>query len=270
MDPLTWVVAYVLSYVAFAVLVAGVVFKIGRWVMTPVPLKIATTPAPSTLTGVAGRMTGEGVVFRSLFRADRVLWGGAISFHLLFLYLMFGHLIDLAFNGLWATFGLFWYTLLGYVGVAFLGAVLFLFLRRVAVDYIRYVSKAADYFVLGLLFAIGFLGLYMRYDTSVSVTSVSSFLFGLFTFKPVEPPTDPIFTLHLLLVEALMIYFPLSKLMHGAGILLSPTRNQRDDSRARRKVNPWNDTSTPHFQSWEEYSQRYKDKLDEFEKEETK
>ena len=266
MDPLTWVVADALSDVAFAVLEAGVGFKIGRWAMTPVPLKIATTPAPSTLAGVAGRMTGEVVLFRSLFRADRVLWGGAISFHLLFLYLMFGHLIDLAFNGLWATIGLFWYTLLGYVGIAFLGAVLFLFLRRVAVDYIRYVSRAADYFVLGLLFAIGFLGLYMRYDTSVSVSSVTSFLFGLFTFNPVDPPTDPIFTLHLLLVEVQMNYFPMSKLMHGVGILLSPTRNQRNDARARRKVNPWNESSKPHFQSWQEYYQRHKDKLDEIEK----
>ena len=266
MDPLTWFVAYVMSYVAFAVLVAGVVFKIGRWLMAPVPLKIATTPAPATLTGVAGRMTGEVVFFRSLLRADRVLWGGAIAFHLLFLYLMLGHLIDLAFNGFWSVIGLFWNTLLGYVGIAFLGVVLFLFLRRVAVDYIRYVSQFADYFALGLLFAIASLGLYMRYDTSVSLSSVSSFLLGLFTLKFTQPPTDSVFTLHLLLVEVLMIYLPFSKLMHGPGLLLSPTRNQRDDARARRKVNPWNEASTPHYQSWDEYYQRYKDDLDKIER----
>ena len=266
MDPLTWFVAYVLSYVAFAVLVAGVVFKIGRWAMTPVPFKIATTPAPSTLVGVAGRMTGEVVLFRSLFRSDKVLWGGAITFHLLFLYLMFGHLINLAFNGVWASIGLFWYNLLGYVGIAFLGAVLFLALRRVAVDYIRYVTKVADYFVLGLLFTIAALGLYMHFDTSVSVSSVSSYLLGLFTFSFTQAPTDPVFTLHLFSVEVLMIYFPMSKLMHGAGVLLSPTRNQRDDARSRRKVNPWNDDSKPRFQSWDEYYQAYKADLDQIEK----
>ena len=266
MDPLTWATAYVLSYLAVIVLVAGVLFKVGRWVSTPVPLKIATTPAPATITGVAGRMTSEVFLFRSLFRADRVLWGGAILFHLLFLYLLVGHVIDLAFNGLWSVIGLLWYTALGYVGVAFVGVILFLFLRRITVDYVRYVSKAADYLVLTLLFAIGFLGLYMRYDTSVSVSSASSFIWGLATFKFVPPPSDPIFTYHLVLVEALMIYLPMSKLMHGAGIFLSPTRNQRDDARERRKVNPWNDSSSPHFQSWDEYYQRYKDDLDEIEK----
>lgn len=267
MDPLTWAVAYVLSYLAVIVLVAGVVFKVGRWALTPVPLKIATTPAPSTMAGVAGRMTSEVFLFRSLYRADRVLWGGAIAFHFLFLYLIISHVIDLAFNGLWSVVGLFWYTALGYVGIAFLGVVLFLFLRRLTVDYIRYVSNAADYLVLVLLFAIAFLGLYMRYDTSVSVSSVSSFILGLATLKFTPPPADPIFTYHLLLVEALMIYLPLSKLMHGAGIFLTPTRNQRDDARERRKVNPWNESSTPHFQSWGEYYERYKDELDEIEKE---
>ena len=138
-------------------------------------------------------------------------------YHLFFLYLMLGHLINLAFNDLWASLGLFWYNLLGYVGIAFLGAVLFLSLRRVAVDYIRYVTKAADYFVLGLLFTIAALGLYMHFDTSVSVSSVSSYLLGLFTFKLTQPPTDPIFTLHLFSVEVLMVYYPLIKLIHGEG-----------------------------------------------------
>ena len=266
MDLLTWAVAYVLSYISVAVLVGGVVFKIGRWAMTPVPLKITTTPAPSTLMGVAGRMTGEVVLFRSLFRGDRVLWGGAILFHALFLYILVGHVIDLAFNGLWNVVGMFWYNSLGYVGAAFAGVIVFLFVRRVAVDYIRYVSRVADYFVLVLLFAIGFLGLYMRFATSVSVTSVSAFIWGLATFNGTAPPSDPIFTYHFALVEVLMIYLPFSKLMHGAGIFLSPTRNQRDDSRARRKVNPWNDASTPHFQSWDEYYQRYKNELDQIEK----
>lgn len=266
MDPLTWVAAYVFSYLAVIILVVGVVFKVARWALTPVPLKIATTPAPTSIVGVAGRMTSEVFLFRSLFRADRFLWGGAILFHVLFLYLLIGHVIDLAYNSLWSVVGQFWYASLGYVGVGFVGVVLFLFLRRIAVDYVRYVSKVADYFVLALLCAIGLLGLYMRYDTSVSVSSVSSFVWGLATFKFTSPPSDPIFTYHLILVEALMIYLPMSKLMHGAGIFLSPTRNQRNDARERRKVNPWNDFSTPRFQSWNEYYQRYKDDLNEIEK----
>ncbi len=36
----------------------------------------------------------------------------------------------------------------------------------------------------------------------------------------------------------LLIYFPFSKLMHGGGLLLSPTRNQRANFE-ERFINPW-------------------------------
>ena len=36
----------------------------------------------------------------------------------------------------------------------------------------------------------------------------------------------------------LLVYFPFSKLVHGGGLLLSPTRNQRTNFE-KRFVNPW-------------------------------
>jgi len=44
---------------------------------------------------------------------------------------------------------------------------------------------------------------------------------------------------HLGLVAALMIVFPLSKLLHAPGVFFSPTRNQADDTRTRRYSASW-------------------------------
>jgi nitrate reductase gamma subunit len=58
-----------------------------------------------------------------------------------------------------------------------------------------------------------------------------------FDWQPL--PADPVLLLHLTLVAALMIIFPISKLLHVPGVFFSPTRNQVDDARERRHVAPW-------------------------------
>ena len=45
--------------------------------------------------------------------------------------------------------------------------------------------------------------------------------------------------MHLLLVVALMLVFPFSKLLHAPGVFFSPTRNQVDNPRERRHLSPW-------------------------------
>ena len=45
--------------------------------------------------------------------------------------------------------------------------------------------------------------------------------------------------IHLALVAALMIVFPISKLLHAPGLFFSPTRNQADTSREARHVAAW-------------------------------
>jgi nitrate reductase gamma subunit len=64
---------------------------------------------------------------------------------------------------------------------------------------------------------------------------------------------------HLVLVCALAAAFPFSKLVHMAGILLSPTRNLANDSRARRHLNPWNAPVKVH--AYAEWEDEFRDKL---------
>ena len=83
---------------------------------------------------------------------------------------------------------------------------------------------------------------------------------GLITFSPVVPQTiGIIFYIHLFLVSALLAYFPMSKLMHMAGVFLSPTRNLANNNRAVRHVNPWNYPVKVH--TYEEYEDEFRDKM---------
>ena len=75
------VVYATLFYFAAAVLLAGLVLKIWQYGRTPAPLKIPTTPAPTTKGGVALRMAREVVFFESLFKGNKWIWIFGWVFH---------------------------------------------------------------------------------------------------------------------------------------------------------------------------------------------
>ena len=64
----------VLFYVAFVVLVGGLIYRISQYASTPIPLKIPVTPAPITRGGVVLRILREVVLFESLFKANKWIW----------------------------------------------------------------------------------------------------------------------------------------------------------------------------------------------------
>ena len=70
-----------LFYLATALLVAGLGAKIVRYARTPAPLKIPTTPAPTTAGGVVWRMFREVAFFESLFKGNLWTWALGWAFH---------------------------------------------------------------------------------------------------------------------------------------------------------------------------------------------
>jgi nitrate reductase gamma subunit len=80
----------------------------------------------------------------------------------------------------------------------------------------------------------------------------------IFSFQPVRPEgIGLIFYVHLFLVSILIAYFPFSKLMHFAGVFLSPTRNLKNSSRKERHINPWNYPVKVH--TYEEYEDEFRE-----------
>src|SRR5574340_409414 len=280
----------VIPYAAFAFFVGGLIVRILRWASSPVPFNIVTTTgqqktlpwikhskieSPSNWLGVIVRMALEVLAFRSLFRnlktqlheGGRVaygeakwLWMAGLAFHYSFAIILFRHLrffiekvpAAIQMADMLDSFLQIGAPLLYATDVVLLGAVTYLFLRRVMLPQVRYISLAADYFPLFLIFGIGATGVLMRYFTKTDIVSVKMLAMGLISFKPVVPETiGVLFYIHLFLLSVLFAYFPLRKLVHMGGVFLSPTRNLPNNSRAVRHVNPWN--YPVHVHTYEEY-----------------
>jgi nitrate reductase gamma subunit len=217
----------VLFYAAGAVLVGGLAWRIRLYARTPAPLRIPTTPAPRTRGGVALRLAREVALFESLFKGGVWLWLFAWLFHAGLALVLLRHL------------RYFVEPVCVYAGFAMLAGLAGLWVRRVAVERVRYISTPSDHLMLALLVAIGLSGFAMKYLAHTDVVAVKAFFLGLMRLDPQPLPADPVLWLHLSLVAALMLVFPFSKLLHAPGLFFSPSRNQPDDSRERRHLAAW-------------------------------
>ncbi len=295
---LYYLFAVIVPYAAFLTFIVGIIYRVVQWGRVPVPFRIPTTAGqeksfpwikqnaidnPSTAFGVLIRMAFEVLLFRSLFRNTKAelregpklsygstkwLWLGGLAFHWTFLIILTRHLrlffepVPMLIQIMESLDGFFQVgaPVLYLTDLIFLGAVTFLFLRRVIIPQVRYISLAADYFPLFLIGAIGFSGVLMRYFFKTDVVGIKQLTMGLITFSPVVPTgIGIIFYIHLFLISALFAYFPLSKLMHMAGVFLSPTRNLANNNRATMHVNPWNYPVKVH--TYEEYENDFREKM---------
>ncbi|MBA4177683.1 MAG: nitrate reductase [Leptothrix sp. (in: Bacteria)] len=226
-----------LFYVATTIFVVGLTLKIRSYARTPAPLKIPTTPAPTTTSGVALRLTREVVFFESLFKASKWTWLFGWLFHAALLLVLLRH-VRYFQQPVWDViafvqpFGM-------YAGFAMVAGLAGLWARRFLVDRVRYISTPSDHLHLALLIAIGLSGLGMRFVSHTDIVAVKAFMLGLMRLDIQPLPGDPLLLLHLALVALLMIVFPISKLLHAPGLFFSPTRNQADTPREGRHLAAW-------------------------------
>ena len=226
-----------LFYVATAVFVAGLAYKIVDFARTPAPLLIPTTPAPISTPGVVFRMFREVAVFESLFKGNLWIWAFAAAFHFGLALVLVRHLRYFT-EPVWSwvaiaqPFGMY----AGFVMAAGLGG---LWARRFLVERIRYISTYSDHLMLALLLVIAVTGLSMKFVMHTDIVAVKVFFLGLMAFDIQPLPAHPGLYIHLLCVALLMIVFPFSKLLHAPGIFFSPTRNQVDNPREARHLAPW-------------------------------
>ena len=258
---------------------------------------------PSSTLGAIGRMIFEILLFRSLFRNmslefrqgpkityewEKWLWVAALAFHYSFLVVLLRHLrfftepIPAFVNWIASLDGLLELGIAPFPGFSvpeilisgflLLAALAYLFLRRLYLSQMRYISLPADYFPLFLLIGIATTGIMMRYIgafmefifhvdwLTVQVVDVKELAIGFISFHPKIPEgIGVLFFIHLFLVSSLIAYFPFSKLMHMGGVFLSPTRNLSNNNRFVRHVNPWNYPVETH--TYEEYEDEFREKM---------
>ena len=293
---LTWLFGEVVPYAAAALFLVGVVVKVLRWASSPVPFRIPTTCGqqkslpwikqakienPSTTLGVVIRMALEVLAFRSLFRNTRTelkdgqlsyssnkwLWAAGLAFHYTFLVILLRHMrffmepIPGFVRAITTVDGFLQFPVpeVYVTTLVFLGALGFLLLRRVSSPQLRYISLPNDYFPLFLLLGIGVSGAFLRHVEKVDVTAAKATVMSLLHLAPSPQPLSGVFYGHLFLVSVLLAYFPFSKLMHAAGVFLSPTRNLAANSREVRHVNPWN--HPVHVHTYEEYEDEFRERM---------
>ena len=222
----------ILFYSATLILVIGLIVKIKQYATTPAPLKIPTTPAPTTKQGVVLRMAREIIFFQSLFRANKWIWLFGWMFHIALVLVLVRHLRYFT-EPVWS-----WVALIQpfgiYAAFAFVAGLAGLWIRRIAVERIRYITGPSDHLMLLILFGIASSGLGMKYVSPTDIVAVKAFILGLMYFDWQPLPADPPVLIHLGLVALLMIVFPFSKLLHAPGVFFSPTRNQADNPREMR------------------------------------
>ncbi|MEM0353907.1 MAG: sulfate reduction electron transfer complex DsrMKJOP subunit DsrM [Archaeoglobaceae archaeon] len=207
-------------YIAFAIFVAGVVYKFIYWAKSAVPLKIPTTSgqqkslkfikrtiydrfdSPFTKWETAVRMILEIFAFRSLLKNTRYyldrlsqkdarwLWLFAILFHYSLLLVLIRHtkfffepvpsFVEML-SELEAFKGVFIPSV--YVsGLAIIAALLLLWFRRIFLSRERCISLPSDHFALIVLLAITISGNVMRYFIKVDISAVKGLLLSLMTF----------------------------------------------------------------------------------------
>jgi nitrate reductase gamma subunit len=244
--------------------------------------------SPSTTPGVIGRVLVEVFLFRSLFRNTgigttpagearfpglafperKALWLGAMAFHWSLLVIVVRHLrlfVDpippvvaavAALDGFFELGSPRWYA----TDVVVVAALGYLLLRRLRNPLLRYVTLPADYMALAALAAVAGTGIVLRYLARVDLVAVRGYTLGLAAFAPAQLPAPGVWlAAHLLSVSFLVAILPFTKLIHGAGVWLSPTRNRANDSRRRRHVNPWNAPVPVHgYEAWQD---EFRDKL---------
>jgi nitrate reductase gamma subunit len=227
----------ILFYLAAILFAGGLAYRIADYARTPAPLKIPTTPAPTTTGGVVFRMAREVVLFESLFKSNLWIWLFGFMFHFSLLLVLLRHLRYFT-DPVWS-----WVVLIQpfgiYAGFTMVIGLAGLWARRFLVERIRYISTPSDHLMLALLIGIGLSGLSMKWLVHTDIVSVKSFFLGLMYFDIQPLPHSGLLYVHLGLVATLMILFPISKLLHAPGVFFSPSRNQVDNPRESRHLAPW-------------------------------
>ena len=231
------VVFAILFYAATALLLGGLVRKIMIYSRTPAPLKIPTTPAPTTKAGVVWRMTKEVTVFQSLFKSNKWIWLFGWVFHVALALVLFRHLRYFQ-EPVWTVVALI-QPFGKYAAFAMLFGLAGLWARRFLVDRVRYITSLSDHLMLALLMAIGLSGLGIKYIAHTDIVSLKAYMQGLMYFDLQPLPADGFVLVHLSLVITLMVIFPISKLLHVPGLFFMPTRNQVDNPREVRHTAGW-------------------------------
>lgn len=225
-------IGVILPYVAVAVFVAGMAYRIYTWKKMPSP-PMTLFPAPADKKANAANTARETFLFQSLFKGDRLLWLIAWSFHVVLALIFLGHIrVFTDADGLLMSFGLNAEQIQamssgvgGAAGIVILLTAVLLLIRRMVVSRVREISGLGDYFALLLIGGIILTGNAMRFSGEhFDLALTRDYFAGLATFQNVTQAAaleHSQFLLHMCLALLLVMLIPFSKILHFGGIFFT-------------------------------------------------
>jgi nitrate reductase gamma subunit len=217
-------VGAVLPYAATATFLVGVAYRFASWSKAPQPGKLTLYPTTGWNTKSAVK---EALFFPNLYKGDRLLWSFAWSFHVSLAFALLGHLrvVTELVDSTLLAFGLsgvgidrFSTVAGGAAGIILLFAVGALLLRRVLLPRARELSNTPDFLALLLLVAVIMSGNLVRFGSSpTDLAETRAWALSLVKLSPAVA-VSPAVLVHVFCAELLIIYLPLSKLMHFGGM----------------------------------------------------
>jgi len=213
------------------VFVGGMAYRFYVWSSLKSP-PMTLFPAPADNRSTTVNTIQEAVLFKSLFRGDRVLWMLAWVFHVVLLLIIVGHFrvftpVDELLKPILGEQGIHAMSSYagGAAGILILIAVVLILIRRMSLARVREITGGADYAALILIGAIIITGDVMRFGAEhFDLALTREYFAGLATFSNVlDMPvlTNNGFLLHMCLGFVLIMLIPFSKILHFGGIFFT-------------------------------------------------
>jgi nitrate reductase gamma subunit len=221
----SWIVSNVLPFFTAGVFFGGLAYRVFEWRRSPrAQVSLVVPPGSRSVRRTLREMVTEVVTFRRVFRGSKALWVVSWLFHASIFVFVLGHFrLFLDFSWLWNLLRLTpeQVDMLAVVGGSASGTVFMLGLVALLIRRLRMPARSlsvpGDYVLLILLLAIAVTGNYMRFLMHIDVDTYRAFFSNLFHLRFGVPVQNTTFVLHFLLVQAFLIYFPFSKLVHVIG-----------------------------------------------------
>lgn len=201
----------VLPYIALAIFIIGIIYRIVKWVKGPQLLKWTLFPV-HTSGEKLGLTLGQVFGFRSLFKYNRGLWLGAWLYHLSLAAIVLWHILD--FIDVESDF---WLNVMIYIDMigkwVILGALIYLVLFRLALPAMRALSDTVVYFNLAVMLALVISGIYLK--GNVDPLETGAYLGSLFILSPNPLPEGGAWLIiHWVFFLILLVSLPYGKMSH--------------------------------------------------------
>lgn len=226
MDWFSYLVAGIMVYVAVAIFVLGMSYRVYQWVSSPkARVRAGVFPKASTSGGRWLKAARDSFIFPEAVTYDRRMWIFTILFHFGLLGAFVGHLRLIheltPMANLLGPKGMDQLSLLGggVMGIILIVALAYYLLRRLTSPY-KEMSILEDYLLLILLLLIVVMGNHMRFVGDVHTGDYRAYVQSVLVLKPAFPPAltessiRSALVFHVLFANLLLIYFPFSKLVH--------------------------------------------------------